>query len=143
MAAPQLTSFVLKGENDPLISQSPSPVPVPVPDSKSSVRFEVEHVFEEETTVDSVDGLSPSVQDVSMGEHTFGYRTLDAAPTSAYYKDSLQPESERRPTIRDLMEGERRMPGEELEDSKVSIISIRYETYSHKPVLYITWNSLL
>jgi hypothetical protein len=105
MAAPQLTAFVLKEESDPLISQSPSPAPTL--ESKPSVRFEVEHVLEEEPPEESVDGFSPSVHEISMGDHTFGYRTLDAAPSSSHYKESLQNESGRRPTIRDLMEGER------------------------------------
>ena len=118
MAVPQLTGFVLKEDNDPLISESPSPIPTL--DTKPSVRFEVEHVLEEEPVLESTGGhLSLSPLDVSSGEHTFGYRTLDAAPTSAYYKDSMQSVSERRPTLKDLMEGGRQAQEIGIDDSKV------------------------
>ena len=81
-----------------------------------TVRFEVDVVDEEgegeaepEREGDG-EGATLSDSSVTMGNHTFGYRTLDAAPNTDHYCDTPEKEGERRPTLMDLLAGGRDLP---------------------------------
>lgn len=79
-----------------------------------TVRFEVDVVDEEgegEAEPEREgEGATFSDSSVTMANHTFGYRTLDAAPNTDYYCDTHEKEGERRPTLMDLLAGGRDLP---------------------------------
>ena len=79
-----------------------------------TVRFEVDVVDEEgegEAEPEREgEGATLSDSSVTMGNHTFGYRTLDAAPNTDHYCDTPEKEGERRPTLMDLLAGGRDLP---------------------------------
>ena len=79
-----------------------------------TVRFEVDVVDEEgegEAEPErEEEGAAFNDSSVTMGNHTFGYRTLDAAPNTDHYSDTHEKEGERRPTLMDLLAGGRDLP---------------------------------
>ena len=79
-----------------------------------TVRFEVDVVDEEVEAGHEGEGEGEgaifSDTSVNMANHTFGYRTLDAAPNTDHYCDTQEMEGERRPTLMDLLAGGRDLP---------------------------------
>lgn len=121
MAELQDYKWLSRGDDASLISHTPSPVggelcqPNP---SKSAVRFEVDVVEEEGMEAEPEgqgdgEGATLNESTVTMGDHTFGYRTLDAAPSKDHYSDTQEMEGERRPTLMDLLAGGRGLPKDE------------------------------
>ena len=119
MAELQDYRWLSRGDDASLISHTPSPVGSELSHanpSKSTVRFEVDVVDEMEAEPaghGEGEGATLNESSITVGDHTFGYRTLDAAPITDHYRDTQGMEGERRPTLKDLLAGGRDLPRDE------------------------------
>ena len=116
MAEPKDHKWISRGDDPSFKSGPPSPPGSELSFSTHSqsggVRFEVDVVDEEVDAEPEVEREGATLNDssVTMGNHTFGYRTLDAAPNTDHYCETQAMEGERRPTLMDLLAGGRDLP---------------------------------